>query len=398
MTSPAAPILAILFPSQEVGGAERYVQTLARVAGERGWSVIARFPDSPVMHGLHQELRRAGVRTAPLALGNPISTPGPRAAALHATRELIRTWAAVARSRADATLLMLPHPDQSPGAVLGVALFPRRCAVVVQLVPATLEMSPARRGLYRFARVTGQRWITVSEDNRTRLADATDLQRAALDRIYNGVELFDDAPHRRSEAAARVRAELQLPATARVILTVARLSRQKGHDVLLEAIPDVAARHPDAVWVWAGDGEDRASLRERIERAGLGSRVRVLGHRDDARELLLAADLFVLPSRAEGMPLALLEAMAAATPVIATSIGPMRELIEDGVNGLLVPVEDPVALALAMDRALTDPAAGRQRATSALTRVRQHHSAEAMAERTLAVLSAPRRLGGAGAG
>jgi glycosyltransferase involved in cell wall biosynthesis len=150
-----------------------------------------------------------------------------------------------------------------------------------------------------------------------------------------------------------VRSALEASGGAIVLLTLASLVHRKGLDVLLDALSR-AREESLTLWI-AGDGPDRSSLEARSERLGLSGRVRFLGHRADAPDLLAACDIFVLPSRREGLGVAALEAMAARRPVVASRVGGLAEAVVDGKTGMLVPPEDPGALALALDRLAADP-------------------------------------------
>jgi glycosyltransferase involved in cell wall biosynthesis len=148
-------------------------------------------------------------------------------------------------------------------------------------------------------------------------------------------------------------------------VTTARLDAQKGLLHLVEAARAV----PAAVFLIAGEGPERTDLEAAARRSAVEDRVRLLGPRDDVPALLAACDVFVLPSLFEGAPLAILEAMAAGRPVVASRIGGVDELLLDGVTGLLVPPADPAALAGAILRLIATPAlrvrladAGRERA------------------------------------
>lgn len=144
------------------------------------------------------------------------------------------------------------------------------------------------------------------------------------------------------------RRELGIPVGAFVAGSVGRLVRQKGYDVLLAAAPSVLARCPQARFVIVGTGALREDLQEQARRIGLADRVTFTGARADAIEVLKTFDLFVSPSRWEGLPTVILEAIAAGVPVVATQVSGANELIQDQVSGLLVPPEDPVALANAI--------------------------------------------------
>ncbi len=154
---------------------------------------------------------------------------------------------------------------------------------------------------------------------------------------------------RRGRAA--LRDELSLAPDACVLLVLAALVRRKGHDVLLDAL---ARLDPAPPLLIAGDGEERAALEAQAQRLGLSS-VRFLGRREDKGDLLAACDVFVLPSRLEGLGVAALEAMAAGRPVVASRVGGLAEAVGDESAGLLVPPEDPAALAAALERLIGDP-------------------------------------------
>jgi glycosyltransferase involved in cell wall biosynthesis len=150
----------------------------------------------------------------------------------------------------------------------------------------------------------------------------------------------------------------------RRVATVANLRREKGHDVLLEAAAIVLRRFPDARFDIVGAGPELAALRAQAEGLLLGDAVSFLGHREDVPARLATADLFVLPSRSEAFPNAVLEAMAIGLPAIATSVGGLVEVIEHQRSGLLVPPDDPVALAAEISRLMADPARAAQLAAA----------------------------------
>jgi glycosyltransferase involved in cell wall biosynthesis len=133
--------------------------------------------------------------------------------------------------------------------------------------------------------------------------------------------------------------------------------------------------------VLAGAGPELGPLRAEARALGVEERTVFLGHRSDVAELLACCDMFVLPSLNEGLPLSVLEAMAACRPVVATNVGGTREAIIDGVNGLLVPPADPASLATAINRFLADTELTRTCAAAAYTRVTHDFSTTMMVER-----------------
>jgi glycosyltransferase involved in cell wall biosynthesis len=153
-------------------------------------------------------------------------------------------------------------------------------------------------------------------------------------------------------------------------LTVANLRRQKGIDVLLRAIPRVRQAHPEAVFTVVGRGDPTPYVRM-ADALGIRDAVRWAGEADPVAPFFRDADLFVLPSRWEGCPNVVLEAMAAGLPVVATDAGGTPELVVDGVTGFLVHVDSPVALGNRIVELMRDPeraarmgAEGRARAAS----------------------------------
>ncbi|HEX8376114.1 MAG TPA: glycosyltransferase, partial [Geminicoccaceae bacterium] len=198
--------------------------------------------------------------------------------------------------------------------------------------------------------------------------------------IRNGV-----TPRPATRARAEIRAALGLADDEPAILTVARLSPQKDHRTLLAAIPAILAREPRARFLWVGAGPLEARLRWAVRAAGLGRSVRMLGARDDVTDLLAAADLFVLPSRFEGLPLVLIEAMAAGLPVVATRVCGTDEVVDHGRTGLLARSRDPDDLARAVSAVLASPARGAALGAAGRERSARDFGAARMVGETLAL-------------
>jgi len=200
---------------------------------------------------------------------------------------------------------------------------------------------------------------------------AAGLRRDGVPRVRvlpNGVDLDRWKPE-----AARER-PVGLPPHGRLLGMVARLSEDKDFPALVNAFERIADNRGDVHLVVAGDGPGRPRLRERVDRSPHGSRIHLLGRRDDVPALLAAFDVFVLASRAEGMPNAVLEAMAARRPIVASAVGGVGELIRHEREGLLVPVGDPDALAAAVEGLLDDPGRAERLATAARARVEAEFS------------------------
>ena len=169
--------------------------------------------------------------------------------------------------------------------------------------------------------------------------------------IYNGVDL-DRYDHQ--EPCCTLREEYGLPESGPIVGVVARLEPEKGHPTLLEAWPLVLAAQPEATLLVVGEGSRREALEAQAAELGLGRRVVFTGRRDDVPAVTAALDVAVLPSYREAQGLSILEAMALSRPVVATAVGGIPEMVEDGVTGLLVPAHDAQALAAAILRLLAD--------------------------------------------
>jgi glycosyltransferase involved in cell wall biosynthesis len=194
--------------------------------------------------------------------------------------------------------------------------------------------------------------------------------------IHNGIEF-----RKPGRSRAEVRAALGLGEQV-VAIHVAGFVPVKAHDTLVRALADLGRRGAPVTLLAVGDGPERPRIEQLARDAGLGqAQLRFLGFRTDVADLLAASDLFVLPSRAEGLPISMLEAMSHGLPVVATAAGGSTEACDDGVQGLVVPIDDPGALAGAIARLAADPALRRRMGDAGLARVGDEFSFERTAER-----------------
>ena len=175
------------------------------------------------------------------------------------------------------------------------------------------------------------------------------------------------------------RAALGIDSEAPVIVAIGRLTRQKGFDVLIRSTPAILEAVPGARVIIAGDGPERRALDKLIDEHDLAENVQCIGYVDGVSGLLGAADAVVAPSRDEGLPLLLLEALARSRAVVATPVGGVPSVIEDGVTGRIVPVGDEAALATAIVDMLLDRAAAERLGAAGRERVIQRHSPSAVA-------------------
>ena len=219
--------------------------------------------------------------------------------------------------------------------------------------------SPAKTAIFvgierQIARIS-DRIVAISPAIRDELLDQHHIGRADQ---YRVVPLgFDLAAMTAIDDRARVTARqtLDIPASAHVVSTVGRLTAIKQHQLFLETARLVANNDASAIFLVAGDGELRAPLEQTARDFGLADRVRFLGWRRDLATIYGASDVFLLTSRNEGTPVALIESLAAAVPGVSTDVGGVRDVI-DATTGALAPFDDAAGLASAIGRLLADPA------------------------------------------
>lgn len=185
---------------------------------------------------------------------------------------------------------------------------------------------------------------------------------------------------RTEERRQMARARLGVDPGQPLLVAVARQEHQKGLDRLVDALLPVGAAHPDVRLVVAGrEGNQSSQLRAQVARLGLESAVSFLGVRDDVPDLLCAADVFVLPSRWEGLGGVVLEAMALEAPIVASDLPAVREIVEDGVTASLVDATDTGALAGAVVAVLDDAAGAAARAAAARVRFLERYTVDQVA-------------------
>ncbi len=381
-----APSLTVLqvVRNLDIGGAQEVVVTLARQLEELGHQpVVCSFRDGP----LRADLEQSGV---------PVELLAPQGHSILALPAwAVETWRI---RRALASIVERYSVDVVQTHLLRnldfvAASLPRRSGR--PLVYWTIHNSnftlrrehldrhrwllkPKRwayRRMYRrwVSRVSGV--IAVSDEVRESIVDELGLA-SHITVIPNGVDVDRYGP---TEERARVREELDVPPDAVLMVMVGTFKRQKGHAFLIDAAAEVLPAHPEARLVLVGDGELRGEMEQRVRDAQLDDAVRFLGNRRDVPRILGAADCFVLPSLWEGLPMALLEAMAAQLPCLGTEVSGTSQAMVPGVTGLLVAPGDSDALGAAMSELLGDDGRRRAMGCAATRRVEELFSARKQA-------------------
>ncbi|MFN8446339.1 MAG: glycosyltransferase [Caldilineaceae bacterium] len=243
-----------------------------------------------------------------------------------------------------------------------------------------LLTDPKQRAEYKELLTFVDQMICVSESAANSFLQAG-IAKEQLTVVRNGIQ-----PEQIDRDRQGVRAEFDIPNDGQLVLTVARMTEQKGYPYLLEAIPEIAAQVPNAHFVWVGEGPLDRVLRRQMHHNDLTPpRLTLAGRRADVPRLMAAADLFVLPSLFEGLPLVVLEAMASGTPIVGTKVCGTEEAITDGYNGRLVEPRSSEALVNAITEALTQPQLTTRWINEGRTRFQREFSAERMANETSAL-------------
>lgn len=203
--------------------------------------------------------------------------------------------------------------------------------------------------------------------------------------LHNGVDLrpYQDLPNK-----AEAKAALGLPADAPLVLGLGRLHPAKNFPLLVRASAEVLGERPEVRFALVGEGDERVRIEAEIQDHRVGASWTLLGQRSDVPQCLAAADLFVQPSDWEGFPVAVVEAMAAELPVIATQVAGVGEVIEHEANGLLIPQGGQSDLSAALLRLLADPATSARLAASAKQLAWAHYNLDAYIGRAVSGLRA----------
>jgi glycosyltransferase involved in cell wall biosynthesis len=334
-----------------IGGSERHLLTLLPALREHGIEPVFLGLDDPAwaVEPFYAELEVESVRL-----------PCPRDLDVGLARRVRREIARLAPA--------IVHTHLVHGDVYG-AYGAGRAA----LVSTKHNDDRFRRGPFRFVEraVTrkASRVIAITESLRRFCVDEVGLPAAKVEVVHYGLdalpEPWGDSP------------EVPLPDNACVLLSVSRLEKQKGVDVAVRALARVREVEPRAVLVVLGEGPERARLAARASTCRAGS--------ETSRRGTAAQELLVHPARWEGFGLAVLEAMLAGKPVVASRVSSIPELVVDGETGLLVPPDDADALADALLSVLADPARAAAMGEAGLARARSEFSVPTMAERTAAI-------------
>jgi len=358
---PSGPLrVALMLETDGPGGAEVMLLQLAGELRRRGHDVLPVGPANGC-GWLGERWRELGFAPATYSLRHPLDW--------RCVRDLTRVL------RAHGTTVV--HSHEFTMAVYGAAAARRTGArhVITMHGGRYYAERWRRRAALRWAIRRSQGIVAVSRATADDLSRTLGLAPGAVRVVPNGIAFP-------SGVRSAVRRELGLGDDEMLLVAVGNLYAVKGHDVLLRALGELRRGGEATPWrlAVAGRGEEEGALRTLAREEGLDERVHLLGFRSDVADVLAAGDVFVMPSRSEGLPLALVEAMSMGLPIIASDVGGIPEVVARDIEGLLVPPGDAHALAGALLGLWRDPAGRAALGSAAAERARRDFSVARMAE------------------
>lgn len=364
------------------GGAQQYVYDLAtRVPAGRFDVAVAAGGDGM----LFDRLATVGIRTIPItALDRDVGV-------FREFRAFGRIWRLLLRERPDIVHLSSSKAGAlaAPAAKLAALALGKKIRVVFTAHGWGFRED---RPLIQRIAIYAVSFIASLFQNDVILVSAADegaarafIPRRKLHLIFNGLPETDTLPRPEARAALAKKIGLPIPDSMILIGTIAELTKNKGISYLVLAARLLRSHFNNFLVVIIGAGEERPLLKQQIRDQKLDDVVFLAGLVPDAQRLLPAFDIFALSSLKEGLPYAVMEAMAAGLPVVATAVGGLTDLVSDGVSGLLVPPKDAGALAGAVEKLARSPGLRSSFGRAAQERIRTHFDFRAMLNRTIAV-------------
>jgi glycosyltransferase involved in cell wall biosynthesis len=341
-------------------GAERALLELAGYLGDHGWESHVEALEG---QGAAELVNRAAAQGLPAEAFVPNGRMALVPMLARLRRLLRRHPCAVVHSH-----------GYKPDVLLALLRAPRHLACVAtchnwdsETLKLKLLESLDKRALRRFDRI-----VAVSTAISGKLIDGG-VPRERVSVIHNGISL----PRSGAGARRTLRDEFGVPPGAKVIVQVGRLSRSKRNDLLVDTMSRLPA-NLDAHVLLVGDGSQRQALVDQVRRQGLERRVHFCGYRNDVAQILEEADVLVMTSDNEGLPIILLEAMAMHCPIVSTRVGEIPHVLRDGHDGWTVPTNDARAVGEAINEALSRPDMARERAENAHAKFLREYSRESM--------------------
>ncbi|MDY6876433.1 MAG: glycosyltransferase [Chloroflexota bacterium] len=375
----------------DIGGAQEVVRTLVEYLAAGGnQPVVCTFRDGP----LRQDIEQLGIKVEvlPQRRYSVVALPLFIADMIHICKSLAEL---IEKHKID---VLQTHLLRSLDFLVLPLLYTTNLRVVLWTFHnASFELTADRlpghkwlltpkkyshRFLYRWGSHLGGDFIAVSDKVAKAMLRTIGPIQDKVTVICNGVDV---KRYQKPGDRIKVRSQLGLQAKTRLVAIAATLKEQKGHRYLIEAMTSIVPRYPELHVLFIGDGDLRGELQAQVKRLGMGDRIHFLGNRSDVPELLAASDFFVLPSLWEGLPMALLEAMATGLPIVATEVSGTVQVMIPNETGILVPPGDAQHLAEAIEHIISDATLAQAMGAAARRRVKAEFSAQKQADEHLAL-------------
>jgi len=362
----------------ERGGAEEHLRMIAMCAHQRGHEAYVAMPLLETTRELLTEIERAGIIIEPIQ----ILPHHPRINILKNIQTFLNIFK---RIQPDIIHFVLPFPTRNWCGMLAAALARQKYVVDFQLVPPHLTLGwkgvLSTQWLLRYIFRHADGLIAVSEGNRRRLERSFSLPSFKVSLIYNSIEDVDHFSSYDAFLVQNLREELRI--TSQIVLTtIANFYYQKGYDILVNAASMLIAENNNIVFLCVGEGELKEQILNFVREYGISDHFRFLGYRKEVKEILALTDIFVFPTRYEGLPMAVIEAMAAGKPVVASRVDGVEEIVVHNETGILVEPENPEKLADVVESLIKDPAARERMGELGRERAERLFSLETMADKT----------------
>lgn len=315
------------------GGAEIYLQMLALGLNNDQFNVRVAIPENKGTEEFVNELKSKGIKVDFIKKYN-----------------ILDNLSYFIKNKPDYIHFNVPFPviQCCTIAILAGMIYSKsKLYVTEHLVPMEYKPYPFTKLIIKFIYSKLDLSVTVSHKNKEALIRNFNLPENKIKVIYNCIDI-DYIKNYNTGIVKELKDKFSINESALVFGTVGRLHRQKGHEYLINASKDVIEKIPNSLFLFVGRGGIEDQLIQKIKENNINDHFRLVGYQENLPEILALIDIFVLPSISEGLPFAILEAMAAKKPVIATNVGGVPEIITNNVNGILVEPMDPDALAEAM--------------------------------------------------
>ncbi|MFC5444944.1 glycosyltransferase family 4 protein [Rhizobium halophytocola] len=337
-------------PSSAYGGTEMHTLDIAEHFKKCGCSVTIAFPIQLPTAAFYTGCAEKNLQTLDLDIA-PNRQPAGAEEFVTQERVLRHYLGTEAGGRHTHVIIASPSPKTALGLLSAADGSTAKFICIFHFPSMNLSTTITERKLL-YSSAKNVRFVCISEHTRREVARAFKLDASIFSVIPNGTDL-----NVRENSARSLSKELGR--SGPFVVTVGRLHRQKGYDILLEAIPAVLERFPNAHFVWCGDGPELDQLKRRVASLDIVPSVSFVGHVPDPQTYLAQSELVVLPTRGEGLSLTLLQSMALGCAIVTTNAAMQDEILAEGSSGIIVPVNDVGGLSQGIIKALADPSASK---------------------------------------